>query len=211
MGAAITSVNAGRVTAVPWGAVKRSAIDKRPVRGRVRVHRLGLEPDEIGDPKNHGGVDQAVYAFAAEDLAWWGDRLGCDIANGGFGENLTTTGVDLNEVRIGERWRVGSTVLEVCSVRIPCSVFAGFIDRPRWVRTFTEVGRPGAYLRVVEEGTIGADDPIEVVEPRYHDITIGLMFRALTTERALLPRLLEEPRIPAEVRERAEGYVSRTA
>lgn len=211
MTAAVQSVNAGTTREVPWGSLRRSAIDKRPVPGPVRVRRLGLEPDEIADLNNHGGPDQAVYAFAAEDLAWWGERLGRHIAPGGFGENLTTTGVELNDARIGERWRIGSTLLEVSSVRIPCSVFAGFIDQPRWVRRFTEVGRPGAYLRVLGEGTLTAGDRIEVVHRRPHDVTIGLMFRALTTERTLLPRLLEEPRVPSEARERAERYLARSA
>lgn len=211
MSGAVTSVNAGTVRDVPWGTVGRSAIDKRPVHGPVRVHALGLEPDEIGDLRDHGGVDQAVYAFADEDLRWWSDRLGRDLAYGVFGENLTTTGVDLNDARIGERWRVGTALLEVCTVRIPCSVFAGFVDQPRWVRRFTEVGRPGAYLRVIEEGSVRAGDRIDVVERRTHDITVGLMFRALTTERELLPRLLGEPRIAAVARERAERFLATSA
>lgn len=207
----VRSVNAGKARPVPWGALRRSAIDKRPVEGPVRVVRLGLEPDEIADLKNHGGIDQAVYAFAAEDLLSWGRSLGREIRDGEFGENLTTTGLDLNEARIGERWRVGSTLLEVASVRIPCSVFAGSVDQPRWVKRFTQSGRPGAYFRVIEEGTISAGDRIEVAERREHDITIGVMFRALTTERSLLPRLLEEPRVPLEARERAERFVARMA
>lgn len=211
MTAGVVSVNAGTVRTVPWGSLGRSAIDKRPVDGPVRVRTLGLEPDEIGDHRDHGGVDQAVYAFAAEDLAWWGEQVGRTIAPGRFGENLTTTGIELNDARIGERWRIGSTVLEIASVRIPCAVFAGFVDQPRWVKRFTEVGRPGPYLRVVEEGTITAGDRIEVVERRSHDITVGLMFRALTTERELLPRLLEEPRMPAGARERAEQFLARSA
>lgn len=209
--AAVESVNAGRVRAVPWGSLKRSAIDKRPVDGPVRVRTLGLRPDEIADDVHHGGADQAVYAFATEDLAWWSNQIGTSIAPGGFGENLTTRGIAVNDARIGDRWRIGTTMLEVASVRIPCSVFAGFIDQPRWVRRFTEVGRPGPYLRVLEEGTITAGDPIEVVERRDHDITVGMMFRALTTERSLLPRLLEEPRVPQGARDKAERVAARGA
>lgn len=210
MTAAVVSVNTGTVRPVPWGSLKASAIDKRPVDGPVRVRTLGLEPDEIADQRDHGGVDQAVYAFAAEDLAWWSDQIGRTLVPGEFGENLTTAGVELNDARIGERWRVGSTLLEVASVRIPCSVFAGFVDQPRWVKRFTRVGRPGPYLRVIEEGSIAPGDRIEVVERRPHDLTVGMMFRALTTERELLPSLLDEPRLPAAVRERAEIHAART-
>lgn len=204
----VGSVNAGTTQPVPWGSLKRSAIEKRPVEGPVRVGSLGLEVDEIADLKNHGGLDQAVYAFTAEDLAAWSSDLGRDIEAGGFGENLTTRGVDLNDARIGERWRIGTALLEIASVRIPCSVFAGFVDQPRWVRRFTENGRPGAYFRVIEEGVIEAGDPIAVVENRSHSVTIGVMFRALTTERSLLPRLLDEPRVAHEARLRAERYVA---
>ena len=205
----VESVNTGATYPVPWGSLKRSAIDKRPVDGPVRVLPLGLESDEIADLKHHGGVDQAVYAFAAEDLRTWEDDLGRTIAPGGFGENLTTRGIDLNEVRLGERWRIGTALLEVSTVRIPCSVFAGFVDQPRWVRRFTEHGRPGAYLRVIEEGSIEAGDVIEIAEKRSHSVTIGLIFRALTTEHTLLPRLLYEPRVARKARDRAERYVTK--
>ncbi|MDN5854210.1 MAG: MOSC domain-containing protein [Actinomycetia bacterium] len=205
----VESVNIGTTRPVPWGSLKRSAIDKRPVDGPVRVVPLGLEPDEIADSKHHGGPDKAVYAFAGEDLDAWAVELGRAIPAGGFGENLTTRGVDLNEERVGARWRIGSVLLEVAGVRIPCSVFAGFVDQPRWVRRFTENGRPGIYFRVVESGHFRAGDPIELVENRSHSVTIGLMFRALTTEQTLLPRLLEEPRVAYEARQRAERYVAR--
>lgn len=205
----VESVNAGKTRPVPWGSLGRSAIDKRPIEGPVRVEPLGLEPDEIADLKNHGGLDQAVYAFAAEDLHAWSGELGREIAPGGFGENLTTRGIDLVDARVGERWRIGTALLEVATVRIPCSVFAGYIDQPRWVRRFTERGRPGAYLRVIEPGVLQRGDAVEVVENRSHDVTIGLMFRALTTERPLLSRLLDEPRVAQKARERAERYVAK--
>lgn len=205
----VESVNAGKGREVPWGSLKYSAIDKRPVDGPVRVVPLGLDVDEIADAKHHGGPDKAVYAFAGEDLDDWSVELGRAIPAGGFGENLTTRGVDLNEARIGERWRVGSVLLEVAGVRIPCSVFAGFVDQPRWVRRFTANGRPGIYFRVIETGYVQAGDPIEIAENRSHSVTIGLMFRALTTEQTLLPRLLDEPRVAYEARQRAERYVAR--
>ena len=211
MNAVVESVNVGSTRPVPWGNLKRSAIDKRPVDGPVRVGVLGLEPDEIADLEHHGGPDQAVYAFAREDLDSWASEFGGPIAAGRFGENLTTRGIDLNEAGIGDRWRIGTTILEVAGVRIPCSVFAGFVDQPRWVRRFTESRRPGAYLRVISEGAVEAGDAIEIVEHRTNPITIGLMFRALTTQRSLLPRLLEEPRVAKRARERAERYVTKTA
>jgi MOSC domain-containing protein YiiM len=202
MSARVESVNVGRTVDVPWGKLGRSAIDKRPVDGPVHVHAGGLDGDQIADQVFHGGPDQAVYAYAAEDLRTWSDELGRTLRPGQFGENLTTSGLDLNDARAGDRWRVGGALLEIAGVRIPCSVFQGFLDEPRWVRRFMLGRRPGPYLRVLEEGPVAAGDAIEVVERREHDITVELLFRALTTERELVPQLAAEPRIDAFVARR---------
>lgn len=197
MDARLESVNLGTVTEVSWGRKRSSAIDKRPVTTRVAVEPLGLAGDEVADRKHHGGVDQAVYAYAREDLDAWAAELGRDLRAGQFGENLTTVGLDVQGARMGERWRIGSALLEVCDVRIPCSVFQGFLGEPRWVRRFAERGVPGAYLRVVETGELGAGDAVVVEETRDHDLTVGLTFRARTTEPDLLDRFHEEPRLAA--------------
>lgn len=207
--ARLVSVNVGVPRPVPWGRVKRSAIDKRPVNGRVRVRRLGVEGDEQADTVDHGGVDQAVYAYAVEDLDFWVEQLSRAVERGRFGENLTTAGVDVTGAVIGERWRVGGVLLEVSCPRIPCSVFAGWMDEPRWVRRFTAEGRPGAYLRVVEEGELGAGDAIEVVHRPEHGLTLGETFRALTGDRRLVPRLLDAPELPAESHEYARSVLGR--
>lgn len=195
-------VNVGPAVDVPWGKYKWSAIDKRPVGGSVHVHALGVDGDEIGDLVNHGGPDQAVYAYAAEDLEFWSDDMGREVRPGEFGENLTTRGIDLTNTRAGDRWRIGGALLEVAGVRIPCAVFQGFVDQPRWVKRFTIEARPGAYFRVLEPGPIAAGDSIEIVERRDHEITMQFMFRALTTERDLVPRLGVEPRVAPFVRRR---------
>lgn len=190
---------------MPWGNLKRSAIDKRPVQGPVRVDRLGLEGDEVADTEHHGGIDQAVYAYAAEDLEAWSVELGRELVPGQFGENLTTVGLDVQGSRLGDRWRIGTALLEVCDVRIPCSVFQGFLDEQQWVKRFTLRGVAGAYLRVVEPGVVSTGDPIDVVERRPHDLTVAMAFRALTTQRHLLADLLAEPRVSAKIRRRAGG------
>lgn len=146
---------------------RRTGIDKRPVSGPVRIDALGLAGDSVLDTANHGGPTQAVYAYAEEDLDWWrsqtADEPGRPITPGGFGENLTVRGVDVNGARAGERWTIGTCVLEVTGPRVPCSTFAGFTDRPQWVRRFAQAGRPGAYLRVVRAGSVEAGDEITVV------------------------------------------------
>jgi MOSC domain-containing protein YiiM len=199
-----------------WAGIGRTSIDKRPVAGPVVARTLGLDGDQVSDTQSHGGVDQAVYAFAREDLDWWERELRLEdgaLRDGQFGENLTTEGIDVNEALIGEHWAIGSALFEVASIRIPCDDFknwqrvTGFDDR-RWVKRFTAVGRPGPYLRVLEEGEIEAGQRIEVVDRPDHDVTVSVMFAALTTRREWLPRLLEVPAMPDEARENAERYIA---
>ncbi len=160
MSARVVSVNVGTPVDVPWaGAVGRTAIRKQPTTGPVRVHALGLEGDEVADKRDHGGIDQAVYAFAQEDLDYWTEELGERVPPALFGENLTTSGIDVNEAQLGEQWRIGPVLLQVSSVRIPCSTFQNHLalegfDETGWVKRFTAQRRPGPYLRVVEEGTL---------------------------------------------------------
>lgn len=209
----IRSVNLGTPRTWEWAGIGRSSIQKRQATGPVLARKLGLEGDQVSDTRHHGGVDQAVYAFAREDLDAWTETLGQPIHDGMFGENLTTSGYDVNEAEIGELWQVGSTVLEVASVRIPCNDFKGWMgesgfDNAAWVKRFTVVGRPGPYLRVVQEGLLAAGDPVEVVHRPGHGVTVSTMFRALTTDQGLLPRLLVVDGLVAEARGRAEKYVA---
>ncbi len=207
--ASILSVNRGLPVAAEWAGDKGvTGIDKRPVNGPVRVHTYGLEGDRVLDNRVHGGIDQAIYAYAREDADWWAAELGRDLHPGNFGENLTTNGIDLTEAVIGERWEVGTTVLEVSSSRQPCRVFAGFWQVPDLIKRFTARALPGAYLRVLTEGEIAAGDRIEVVHRPDHGLTIGVLFRALTLEPALLPRLVDVAELPDKHREVARRRVA---
>ncbi len=210
----ICSVNLGTPRRWEWAEIGRSSIEKHAAAGPVRATTLGLEGDQVSDVQHHGGADQAVYAFAREDLDAWTDVLGQEIRDGQFGENLTTSGYDVNEAEVGERWQVGTAVLEVASPRIPCNDFKGWMgesgfDNTAWVKRFAAVGRPGPYLRVVQAGVLAAGDPVEVVHRPGHGVTVSTMFRALTTEHALLPGLLAVEGLVHEARERAEKYVAR--
>lgn len=209
----ILSVSVGRPREAAWAGIGRTSIDKTSVTGPVHVHRLGLEGDEVSDTVHHGGPDQAVYAFAREDLDHWEGELGTPIPDGQFGENLTTQGIDVNEAEIGERWQVGEVLLEVRSVRTPCNDFKMWMgrtgyDNRAWVRRFAELARPGPYLRVLGEGTLAAGDELTVVHRPGHGVTVSTMFRALNTDHALLPRLLEVPDLLPQARAKAEAYLA---
>ncbi|MGP4087522.1 MOSC domain-containing protein [Streptomyces sp. KR55] len=220
----LLSVNLGRPKAVPYTDNPEgvTGIDKQPVEGPVRVAApgpkgiggSGLAGDAVCKREHHGGDDQAVYAVAREDLDDWERELGRPLANGSFGENLTTEGLDVSGALIGERWRIGAgVVLEVSSGRIPCLTFQGHMGEKRWVKRFTEKGASGAYLRVIEPGEIRAGDRVEIVHRPDHDVTVALQFRAVTTERELLPRLLTagaalHPETLAAARKYAEQHAS---
>jgi MOSC domain-containing protein YiiM len=208
----IRSVNVGRPKDAPWAALGRTSIDKQPVAGTVAVGPLGVEGDQVSDVEHHGGIDQAVYAYAREDMDRWVETLGFEIRDGQFGENLTTVGIDVNEAEVGERWSIGTAELEVCAVRIPCNDFKEWMglsgyDNAAWVKRFTADGRPGPYLRVTRPGVIAAGDELSVVHRPGHGVTVSLMFRAWTTERELLPRLLEVDGLAAKARAKAERYL----
>jgi MOSC domain-containing protein YiiM len=193
----LQSVNVGKLVPNPAkGGV--TAFGKRPVEGPVFVRapgsakgRSGVEGDSVGDRWNHGGDDQAVYAFAREDLDYWEFELHRELADGSFGENLTTVGIDPSEALIGERWQVGDeVVLQVTAPRISCKTFAARVGVRRWARRFTEAGRPGAYLRVVQPGQVCAGDPLVVAHRPGHGVTITMALLALTLRPELLVELL---------------------
>lgn len=198
-----------------------TGIDKRPTAGPVTVRApgakgtglgSGLVGDQVLDGAHHGGDDQAVYAYAREDLDLWGAALGRFLTNGVFGENLTTRDIDITGALIGERWRVGDLVLlEVCAPRIPCGTFEHWMAEQGWTKRFTAWARPGAYLRVVVPGEIRAGDPVTVDARPDHDVTVGVTFRALTMEPELLPRLVDIDALPRSVRELATRRTSTAA
>lgn len=199
--AAVASVNVGRVRTVSLrGEPVRTAIWKSPVAGPVAVRGVNLAGDTQADRSVHGGPDKAVYAYAAEDLAWWAAQLDRPVEPGTFGENLTTRGIDLAAATIGDRWAVGTTVLEISQPRIPCYKLGIRMDDPRFPVRFAQSARPGAYLRIVAEGDIAAGDTIRVGAKAGHGVTIGLVERAYHADRSLLPRLLDAPELP-------EGWV----
>jgi MOSC domain-containing protein YiiM len=176
----------GRLTAVcvvhaiipnPGETPDVTAIDKRPREGRLEAGRLGFVLDTQVDTPSHGGEEQALYAYADEDAAWWARQLAREIPAGLFGENLRTSGVDVSGAEIGERWRIGSgqdaVLVEVTCPRTPCMTFQKRMDLPHWIKRFTRAGMPGAYLRVLTPGTLGSGDRVQVTDRPGHGVTVA--------------------------------------
>ncbi len=200
----VLSVNIGNRIDFEPAVLGHTGIGKRPVTGPVRLTApgaagSGVAGDHISDSRSHGGDDQAVYAYAREDLDAWAVELGRDLAPGLFGENLTTVGVDLTNARIGERWRFGTAVLQVTNPRIPCRTFAGVMEERGWVKTFTQRALCGAYFRVVTPGTVAAGDEATLVDRPDHGVTIQQAFKAVTLEPELLPGLLAAERYLTDI------------
>jgi MOSC domain-containing protein YiiM len=203
--ATVLSVNVGPVAPFRAGRATRSAIVKSPVTGRVAVRGVNLEGDDQSDRRVHGGPDQAVYAYARESYDWWEAELGRALDNGLFGENLTLRDIAVNEAVIGERWAIGSAVLEVTAPRIPCLKLATRMGDPRFVKRFAAARRPGAYLRIVQEGDLAAGDAVAVVARPDHGVTVAVVNEALLFDHALAPGLLAAPALAADLREWAAG------
>ena len=205
----LTSVNLAVVRdANGTSDMPTTGIDKRPVAGRVATGEHQLVGDTIADRRHHGGPNQAVYAYASEDAAWWSAQLSRPVTPGMFGENFTTSGIDVTHAVIGERWAIGTAEFEVCSVRIPCRTFAGFWDVPDLIKRFTAAQRSGAYLRIWAPGEVAAGDAVEVTHRPAHGVTIDEVFRALTGEHSLAERLLQAPELEPEAHARARTWLA---
>ena len=133
---------------------------------RIAARGVNVEGDEQADREAHGGPDKALYAYAVEDLRWWEEELARSLPFGQFGENVTTEGIAVNDALVGERWEIGSTVLEVSEPRVPCWRLGVRMDDSLFARRFTEALRPGTYLRIIVEGDLGAGDEIRVTRAK---------------------------------------------
>ena len=160
--AILASINIGQPQTIP-GKKSETGIFKEPVDGEIAVTREGLAGDAILNRKHHGGRDQAVYLYFGDDYEWWAGELGRPVTPGTFGDNLTIGGVEGRRVAVGDRFIIDKLVLEVTSHRTPCNVLALRMGDPGFVRRFHNGGRPGAYCRVITEGTIRAGQPVKHV------------------------------------------------
>jgi MOSC domain-containing protein YiiM len=184
----VQSVNVGQARPIP-GMKALTGIFKEPVRGPVSITRNGIAEDAICDRRHHGGVDQAIYVYFAEDYQFWAGELGALPAPGTFGENLTLSGADSAGTAIGDRMLIGDLVLEVTYHRTPCMTFAAKMGDPMFIRRFHRAGRPGAYCRVITPASIEAGMPVTYVPYEGERITVRELM-ALDGVRELDPEFM---------------------
>jgi MOSC domain-containing protein YiiM len=197
----VLSVNVGVPREIEWlGRRATTSIWKGAVGGRIDAGRLNLAGDEQADPRFHGGADKAVYAYAREDYDWWAEELDRPLPAATFGENLTLTGVDVTCAIVGERWQVGSALLEVTGPRTPCWKLGARMESVEFPVYFAAAGRPGAYLRVLTEGELGAGDEVALVHQPGHRLTVGAVAEIYHGDRARCEELLRAPEIGQEWR-----------
>src|SRR5262245_52128269 len=209
-GGTVLSVNVGTAREFEYnGRPVRSSIWKLPVSGRVAARGVNLAGDDQADRKAHGGPDKVVYAYAIEDARWWEKEIGRALVYGEFGENLTIEGIDANNALVGERWQIGTTLLEVSEPRIPCWRLGVRMNDKLFPRRFTEAMRPGPYFRMVVEGDVGAGDEISVVERPDHDLTIRDVFRIYNRDRDEVERLLAVPQMSESWRRWAVDFLQK--
>ncbi len=188
----IVSVNVGELRTVEFrGRIVSTGIYKFPVEGAVLVEGVNVGGDDQADRRVHGGVDKAVYAYASEDYEWWSGQLGRTLPPGTFGDNLTTQGIDVGGAVVGQQWRIGDVTLEVSEPRMPCYKLGIRMENPGFPQVFSAADRPGAYLRIVEEGSLAAGDRVEIGTPPDHGLTVGDIARIYDRDQHESGRLLE--------------------
>ncbi len=203
----LLSVNIGTKQTQPKGDQwEITGIYKRPTRDMVQITSLGIREDFIGDPKNHGGPDQALYIYGQPDYEWWSAELGGPLEPGTFGENLTISSLQSADFHIGDRLQVGTVLLEITAPRIPCSTLARRMGDPKFVKRYRYAERPGLYCRVIREGYLQTGEEVRLERYAGETLSILQMFRDHydnhKTE-AMLRRHLQAP-IAIRAREEAE-------
>ncbi|PYL04616.1 MAG: MOSC domain-containing protein [Verrucomicrobia bacterium] len=197
----LISVNVGRPQdIIAGGKTVRTSIWKNPVQGRVHVSTLNLDGDQQSDLSVHGGVDKAVYLYPSEHYSYWRTQLPeVDLPWGAFGENFTTDGILEDQIKIGDRIRVGSAEFMVTQPRMPCYKLGIRFNRRDMVKRFLESKRSGFYLAVLGEGEVEQGDAIQFIERQQSGVTITDIVNLYSTDahnQELLRRATDLPALP---------------
>ena len=197
----------------PFRGDSASAIAREPAEGPVQLGWTGFAGDQVADPVHHGGWDKAVHLYPSDHYPFWRDKLPNHRLvedHGAFGENITAPGFVEDQVRIGDRFRMGEALLEVSHGRQPCWKLDHRFGRPDIMATIVNSGRCGLYLRVIEQGAVAKGDPVTREVQADHDWTVARAFALLIQpgrdkDRAELRELSELETLAEDWRKRARG------
>ncbi|MFW2382293.1 MAG: MOSC domain-containing protein [Acidimicrobiales bacterium] len=212
MSGTVVSINVGAVREVMHnGRPTRTGIWKSPVAGSVALRDDQVDGDEIANLDNHGGLHKAVYAFSVEDAAWWRSEHRRIVLPGAMGENLTVEGLDVSAAQVGDRWNLGTAVLEVAGPRTPCFKLGLRHEDQDIVEEFRRSLRWGAYLRIITEGVVTAGDQISVIPVTQPSMSVGEVARIYHQDRQRAAELLDVPHISPEWIKFATAELSKQA
>lgn len=202
----LLSVNVGLPRDVVWqGRTVTTGIFKQPVAGPVRLRRLNLDGDGQADLRVHGGEHKAVYAYPFEHYAWWRRELGHDgVVHGQFGENFTVTGLLEDEVCVGDVFGIGTARVQLSQPRAPCFKLDIRMGEEGFLARFKAAERVGFYLRVLDEGEVGAGDAITRLARDPAGMSVAEIYRlryGVSVDRARLTRAAELPALSPSWRE----------
>jgi MOSC domain-containing protein YiiM len=202
----LLSVNIGKEQSIQHAKESgKTGIFKMPASGPVAITRDGLAGDTICDTENHGGDDQAIYAYGSADYDWWAESMGREFAPGTFGENLTISALESASMRIGDRLIIRGVVLEVTAPRIPCVTLATRMGDPAFVKRFRAAERPGLYCRVIQPGVVQAGDSVHLELYRGETVTVLEMFRFFYESNPSAAALVRQLAAPIAIRARREN------
>ena len=192
----LESINVGQVETISHKQRSiKTGICKHPIEGVAFLEEAGVRGDSIVNTQHHGGADQAVYAYSADDYDWWTEETGRAVTPGLFGENLTVRGLPC-DMHVGDRLLIGEVLLEATAPRIPCSSFAIRMHDSEFGMAFREAERPGIYFRVLNSGEVSVGNSVTHIVNDSSDVSILELFRfyyALKHDRDTLLRFLEAP------------------
>jgi MOSC domain-containing protein YiiM len=208
----LVSVNVGLPRTITWkGRTVQTGIFKTPVNGRVQVRTLNLAGDRQADLSVHGGLDKAIYVYPSEHYDYWrGEFTDMELPWGMFGENFTTTGLLEGVVNVGDTFRIGSAVALVTQPRVPCYKLAAKFGREDIVKRFLASGRSGFYLKVMQEGEVGAGDAIELMSRDGHGVTVedvANLYRDGPDQVSLLQRVVQVEALPENWRDHFQQQI----
>lgn len=192
------------------GKTVSTGIFKAPVSGRVMVRRLNLDGDKQADLRVHGGVDKAVYVYPFEHYAFWREKLGReDFSFGQFGENFTTVGLLETDVAIGDVFQIGGALVQVTQPRVPCFKLGHRMAMPAFLKLFLQSERSGFYLRVLQEGEVGAGDSIRRVEMEPERLSVHEVHHLMYFDEENIEGARKALRVPALASGWRESFVER--